>query len=547
MVKRAKWANQVKERQTRSDSTVGGSAWGPLREPIFRALWIASVASNVGSWMQDVGESWLMISLTKSPILVALVETAGSLPIFLLALPAGALADVVDRRRLLLTTQSWMSASAVLMGALTLAGVVTPWSLLLLTFTLGLGVVMNGPAWQAIIPELAPRGELPAAVALGSVAMNVSRAIGPALGGLLVATFGSGIVFLLNAVSFLGVIVVIYRWRRVPQKIPMPPEHVFGAMRAGLRYVSHAPELRAAIVRAGIFILCGSALWALLPLQARHALGLGSFGYGVLLGCIGSGAVAGAAFLPKARRKVSNNSLVIGASVLFASMLAILAHARVPVVAGAAMVLAGVAWITITSSFNTAAQTSAPTWVRARALAIYLLVFMGGMAAGSAVWGVVATYVGVTKALTSAALGLIAGLVASSRYRLVGDEELKLAPSAHWPEPVVVVEPLPEQGPVLVQIEYRIDPDHASGFLHAMRVLRRTRRRDGAVRWSLFRDPAEPGRFIESFVVESWAEHLRQHARATESDREIEERVLAFHIGGGQPVVTHLIFQRVPR
>jgi MFS family permease/quinol monooxygenase YgiN len=546
MAKRAKGAIQIKERQSRNDSDVSGSAWGPLREPIFRALWIASVASNVGSWMQDVGESWLMISLTKSPILVALVETAGSLPIFLLALPAGALADVVDRRRLLLTTQSWMGASAALMGALTLAGVVNPWLLLLLTFTLGLGVAMNGPAWQAIIPELAPRDELPAAVALGSVAMNVSRAIGPALGGLLVAAAGSGIVFLLNAVSFLGVIVVIYRWRQAPQKIPMPPEHVFGAMRAGLRYVSHAPELRAAIVRAGIFILCGSALWALLPLHARHTLGLGSFGYGVLLGCIGAGAVAGAAFLPKARRKASNNSLVVGASVLFASMLAVLAHARVPVVAGAAMIFAGVAWITITSSFNTVAQTSAPTWVRARALAFYLLVFMGGMAAGSAAWGAVATHVGVTKALTYAAWGLIAGLAASPRYKLVGDEELKLGPSAHWPEPVVVVEPRPEQGPVLVQIEYRIDPERASEFLHAVRELRRTRRRDGAVRWGLFRDPAEPGRFVESFVVESWAEHLRQHARATESDREIEERVQAFRIGGGEPVVTHLIYERVP-
>jgi MFS family permease/quinol monooxygenase YgiN len=496
--------------------------------------------------MQDVGESWLMISLTSSPVLVALVETAGSLPIFLLALPAGALADVVDRRRLLLATQSWMGASAVLMGALTLAGLGAPWLLLLLTFTLGLGVAMNGPTWQAIIPEMAPRSELPAAVALGAVAMNVSRAIGPALGGLLVAAAGSGVVFLLNAVSFLGVIVVIYRWRQEPQKGAMPPEHIFGAMRAGLRYVSHAPELRAAIVRAGIFILCGSALWALLPLQARHALGLGSFGYGVLLGCIGAGAVAGAAFLPKARQKVSNNLLVVGASVLFAGMLAVLAHARVPAVAGAAMILAGVAWITITSSFNISAQTSAPTWVRARALAIYLLVFMGGTAAGSAAWGVVATHVGVTKALTYAALGLIAGLAASPRYRLVGYEELKLAPSAHWPEPVVMFEPRPEQGPVLVQIEYRIDPDQERGFRHAMRELRRTRRRDGAVRWGLFRDPAEPGRFIESFVVESWAEHLRQHARATESDREIEERAQAFHVGGGKPAVTHLISERVP-
>jgi MFS family permease/quinol monooxygenase YgiN len=525
---------------------MGGSAWGPLREPIFRALWIASVASNVGTWMQDVGESWLMISLTRSPVLVALVETAGSLPIFLLALPAGALADVVDRRPLLIITQSWMLGAAALMGALTLAGVVTPWLLLLLTFTLGLGVAMSGPAMQAIIPELAPRGELPAAVALGSVAVNIARAVGPALGGLLVAAAGSGIVFLLNAASFLGVMTVIYRWRQGPQKSLMPPEHVFGAMRAGLRYTRYAPELRAALVRTGVFILCGSALWALLPLQARHGLGLGSFGYGALLGCIGAGAVAGAAFLPKARRKVSNNPLVVGASALFASMIAVLAYTSVPILAGAAMMLGGVAWTTVMSTFNTAAQTSAPKWARARVMATYLLVFMGGMALGSAVWGVVAARVGVTKALTYAALGLIAGLAASSRYKLAGDEDLRLAPSGHWPEPFVVVEPRPEQGPVLVQIEYRIDPDQANEFRHAMRDLQRTRRRDGAVRWGLFRDPAEPGRFVESFVVGSWAEHLRQHARATESDREIEERVQAFHIGGGQPAVTHLINERVP-
>jgi hypothetical protein len=377
--------------------------------------------------------------------------------------------------------------------------------------------------------------------------MNVSRAIGPAIGGLLVAAAGSGIVFLLNAVSFLGVIAVIYRWRQVPQKSAMPPEHILGAMRAGLRYIRHAPELRSSLVRTGVFILCGSALWALLPLQARHGLGLGSFGYGVLLGCIGAGAVTGAAFLPNARRKLSNNSLVVGASVLFASMMAVLAYARVPVVAGAAMIFAGSAWTTIMSSLNTATQTSAPRWVRARALAIYLLVFMGGMAAGSAAWGAVATHVGVSKALTYAALGMIAGLAASFRYKLVGDEDLRLAPSAHWPEPVVVVEPGLEQGPVLVQIEYGIDPEREREFRHAMRDLRRIRRRDGAIRWGLFRDPAEPGRFVESFVVESWAEHLRQHSRATESDREIEERVEAFLIGGGQPVVTHLIFQRVPR
>src|SRR5215510_99164 len=305
MRKTAASLQQAKGPPPGSDAVEATSVWSPLGEPIFRALWIATVASNIGTWMQDVGESWLMVSLTTSPMLIALVETAGSLPIVLLALPAGALADVVDRRRLLLITQGWMLVSAAAMGLLTLAGMATPWLLLVLTFTLGLGTAMNGPAFQAILPEIVPRQEIPAAVTLAGVAVNVSRAVGPALGGLLVAAAGPGVVFLLNAVSFLGVMGVIYRWQRAPQQSTMPPEHVFGAMRAGLRYVRHAPEFLAALIRTAAFILCASALWALLPLQARHALGLGSFGYGILLGCIGAGAVTGAAFLPKVRQKIS--------------------------------------------------------------------------------------------------------------------------------------------------------------------------------------------------------------------------------------------------
>jgi len=547
MANHAKEVTQVKALQPRSDSVAVTSPWSPLAEPIFRALWIATVASNIGTWMQDVGESWLMVSLTTSPMLVALVETAGSLPVVLLALPAGALADVVDRRRLLLVTQSWMLVSAAVLGAFTLAGMVTPWLLLLLTFILGLGTAMNGPAWQAIIPELVPRDELPAAVTLVGVAINVSRAVGPAIGGLLVAAAGSGIVFLLNAVSFLGVMVVLYRWQPTPQRSTMPPEHILGAMRAGLRYVRHAPELLAALVRTAVFILCASALWALLPLQARLALGLGSFGYGVLLGCIGAGAVAGAAVLPKLREKVSNNLLVVGATVLFAGVIVVLAHVHIPAMAGAAMIFGGIAWIAVMSSFNTAAQTAAPAWARARALSIYTLVFMGGMAVGSAAWGAVAAHFGVTSALTYAALGLIIGIAASLRYVLIDGDDLNLAPCMCWPEPIVVVKPEPEQGPVLVQIEYWIDPDRAREFRRAMRDLRRVRRRDGATRWGLFRDAAEPGRFIESFLVETWGEHLRQHGRPTESDREIEERIRAFHIGGGQPAVTHLIAEHVPR
>src|SRR5882762_6259056 len=434
------------------------SAWSPLQEPIFRSLWLATVASNLGTWMEDVGESWLMLSLTKSPILVALVETAGSLPIVLLALPAGALADVVGKRRLVLVTQTWMLISAAALGILTIAGLTTPWLLLLCTFTLGLGSAMNSPAWQAIIPELVPRRELSAAVTLSSVAINVSRAVGPALGGLIVAAAGSGIVFLLNAASFLAVIVVIYRWHPSPTQSTRPAEHVLGAMRAGLRYVRYSPELRATFVRTASFIICASALWALLPLQARHGLGLGSFGYGVLLGCIGAGAVSGAGLLPTVRRTISNNLLVDGASLLFAIVMFVLAFVSNPVIVGFSFIFGGFAWIAVVSSFNTAAQAAAPGWVRARALSMYTLVFMGGMAIGSAIWGTVATQYGVKVALVFSAIGLIAGSATSLRYRLTSDEGLSLAPWDHWPEPVVVVEPKPEQGPILVQIEYRIDP-----------------------------------------------------------------------------------------
>jgi MFS family permease len=278
-------------------------------------------------------------------------------------------------------------------------------------------------------------------------------------------------------------------------------------------------------------------------LQARHALSLGSFGYGVLLGCIGAGAVTGAAFLSKVREKVSNDVLVNGATVLFAIVTLVLAHVHVPIAAGFAMILGGVAWISVMSSFNTAAQAAAPAWARGRTLSTYTLVFMGGMAGGSALWGTVATHFGVISALTCAALGLLAGLPASLRYRLIDGGDLNLVPSAYWPEPVVVLEPQPQQGPVLVQIEYWIDPNKAPEFGRAMRDLGRVRRRDGAIQWGLFQDSAQPARFVETFLVETWAEHLRQHARATESDRDIEERMRAFHIHVEEPVITHLIGQ----
>jgi MFS family permease len=522
------------------------SAWSPLREPLFRTLWIASVASNIGTWMQNVGAAWLMTSLAPSPTMVALVQAATSLPVFLVGLPAGAVADLVDRRRLLLITQGWMLAAAGALGLLTFFDMTTSWLLLILTFALGLGAAMNAPAWQAIIPELVDSSELRAAVTLNGVGFNVARAVGPALGGLIVAALGSAAVFVLNALSFLGVMIVLYRWRRPEAVSVLPAEDVLSAMRSGMRYVRHAPALRAVLLRTGIFIFGGSALWALLPLVTRQELALDATGYGILLGCLGTGAVVGAFLLPRIEHKLSTDTLLTSAIVLFAFATAGPAYARHFGLLCVVMVVGGVAWITIMSTFNVGAQVTVPAWVRARALAVYGLVFQGGTAIGSAFWGSLAERLTLSMALVCAGAILVLGLVAMLRYRLKLEEEINLAPSLHWPEPALSMIPPPDAGPVLVTVEYSVDPGRARDFVSAMDGVRELRLRDGAYRWGLYNDQARPTRFVETFVVESWAEHLRQHERVTVADRKIEDVARAFHIGETPPTVAHLIHARYP-
>ncbi|MDQ1638724.1 MAG: hypothetical protein QOF62_2063 [Pyrinomonadaceae bacterium] len=535
------------QRERLNDSRNSASAWSPLRNSVFRALWIATVVSNIGTWMQDVGESWLMTSLSASPVLVALVETAGALPVVLVALPAGALADIVDRRRLLLFMQGWMVVAAGAMGVLALMGQMTPSRLLSLTFLLGIGTAMSNPAWQAITPELVPADELPAAIALSGAGINIARAIGPALGGFIVAASGPWAVFFLNGVSFIAIMIVLYRWQPAPRKSKLPSEEIVGAMRTGTRYLRHSPELQTVLIRSGIFVVCASALWALLAQQARRHLGLGSFGYGLLLGCIGFGAVVGTWFLPKIRERLSMNALVAAGTVGFAFATVSLAYVHEFAVLAVALAVGGVAWIAVLSSLNVAAQIVTPSWVRARVMAVYLLVFFGGLAGGSAVWGFAAARVGVSTALLFGAVGLLVGLMASWRYRLVGDEDLSLTPSMHWPEPIVMIDAEPEEGPAITVMEYRIDPKTADGFLQAMKEMKRIRQRDGAIRWNLSRDTADPERYVETFVTESWAEHLRQHERVTAEDREAEQRARAFHLGPEPPKITHLIAEQLPK
>jgi MFS family permease len=517
------------------------AARSPLATPLFRALWIATIVSNIGTWMNDVSSSWLMTSLSPSPLWVAMVQAATTLPMFLFALPGGALADVVDRRKLLIAAQLLILIGAASLAAVTHLGLTTPLVLLALTAVMGLGAALSAPAFQAIVPELVEKPALADAVALNSLGINIARAIGPALGGVIVAVAGSAAVYALNAVSILAVMGVLIAWKRKPRLHALPPEHFFAALRTGYGYARHAPALQLVLLRSVAFFLFSSALWALLPVVGRRTLGLDAAGYGALLGCMGLGAILGATVLARVRKHVGTNTLSIFGSVVFAGTTLALAHVASLVIAGGVMILAGLAWITMLSSLNVAAQMAAPTWVKARALAVYLLVFQGAMTAGSLVWGGLASRTDVATALTVAGVALFLATAVALRFRLPATGALDLTPSGHWVEPTVAGEPAPDRGPVMILIEYRIDPAQVAAFVKAIRPFSAVRRRDGALNWRLFEDAAEPGLVVESFIVPSWLEHLRQHQRITHDDRLTQEQIQRFHIGDQPPRVRHLI------
>ncbi len=399
-------------------------AWAPLSEPLFRSLWIAAVVSYTGTWMQNVGAGWLMTQLSTSPLMVGLVQAAAAIPVFLVVLPAGALADMVDRRRFLLFTQSWMVVAAVALGVLTLLNAVSPWMLLAFTFLMGLGAVMNDPAWQAITPEVVSPAQHASAVALNSAGFNVARAVGPALGGVVVAAAGAGWSFLLNAASFFGVIVFLYSWKRAPHE-PLETHGVWDAIMEGLRYVRGAPKVRSVLIRTGAFSFGATSLLALLPVICQPH---GAQGYGFLLTCFGLGALAGAAVLPRLRVRYSVDGLVAGATVVFAGMT--FAAGQVHIFEWLCLILftAGAAWIGILACFNVVAQMMCPSWMRARALSMYLLVLQGGMAVGSAVWGALASRQGVPAALAWSAVAMVLGLSSIRRHRLTG-AELTMTPA----------------------------------------------------------------------------------------------------------------------
>jgi MFS family permease/quinol monooxygenase YgiN len=517
------------------------SLWTPLRQPVFRSLWVASAVSTIGSWMHDTGAAWLMTALSPSPLAISLMQVATSLPFFLLALPAGAIADVVDRRKMLIGTQAWMMVFAALLGILTIANLTTPTILLGLTFAICAGSAMNMPVWQSVTPELVVQEQLPSAVALSGIVINLSRSVGPALAGIIIALAGgnTGIVFLLNAASFVTIILVVYRWKREPIVSALPTERIVGAIQAGARYVRFAPVFQSVLIRTIAYGVFASALLALLPLLARRELGLDALGYGLILGCWGVGGLAGAFILPKARQKFSIDRIVAGSSCVVGTMLLALAYVRELPLVCALMLLVGISSLCVLVCLNVSAQTAVPTWVRARALAVY---FQGSLSIGSILWGAIAQWTSLSIALASAAIGMILFVLLTRRYRLRCTELLDLRASLHWDRPILVFEPCPNDGPVLITLEYRIEPEKAIAFVEAMKDLSRIRRRDGAIQWGLYQDLSQPGRFVETALVESWAEHKRQYERVTNSDRAIENRVRAFHISKEPPKISHMIY-----
>ncbi|MBR8653438.1 MFS transporter [Achromobacter sp. Marseille-Q0513] len=514
-------------------------SFAPLRQPVFAVLWAATVLGNVGSFMRDVASSWLVTDLSASPTAVALIQTAATLPIFLLAIPAGVLSDILDRRRFLIFVQLLLASVSGTLLLLSYTGALTVDYLIALTFVGGIGAALMGPTWQSIVPELVPRTELKGAVALNSLGINIARAIGPAAGGLILASFGAAVTYGMDVLSYVFVIAALLWWKRPAAADSTLSENFLGAFRAGLRYTRASKELHRVLLRAAVFFLFASAVWALLPLVARQMLGGSSGFYGVLLGAVGAGAILGALLLPRLG-KLDADGLVLLASVASAAVMAALVFAPPKWLAVLLLVVLGMGWITALTTFNSVAQAILPNWVRGRGLAVYLTVFNGAMAAGSLGWGLVAREIGVPYALAASAAGLVLVALLFHRVRLpVGEADLQA--SNHWPEPLVAEPVAHDRGPVLVQVEYRIRQADRPAFLAAMKRLSQERLRDGAYAWGVVEHTGDAERVVEWFFVESWAEHLRQHHRVSHADADLQAEALRFHVGPDKPEVHHFL------
>jgi MFS family permease len=521
------------------------SPFAPLKIPLFRALWIANTAANIGTWVQDVGGTWYMTSLTTSSTFVALMQVATSLPLFFLALPSGVAADLFDRRKVLLFTLAWSIVSAFSLGFLVLSGLKSPALLFLLTFLMNLGGTLFIPAWQASIPEIVPADQVSGAVSLNSASFNVARAIGPAVGGFLLAATGAWATYLLNGLLTVVLIILVFRWKRNEDDQTLPPEQFLAALRTGIRYVRHSAPVKSILVRTAFFIVPASALFALLPTIVRQELKQEASSFGLLLGFVGLGAIVGVTYLPKLRKKLSIDLFVVISSLILAISIHGLGTVKNMFALCLLMFLAGVGWLISLSSFNVSLMSSVPNWVRGRATAVYLLIFYGGMSAGAALWGFLGDELNPSYSLSIAALFLAVGNLSAKFYKLPESDSEDLSPSGHWAEPVTVRQVNPYNQAAVVTVEYKINPLEANAFKKSISRLKELKQRDGAFSWELIEDVSEQGRYLEVFYLESWAEHLHQHSRVVAGDKIIEDEVRQFHKSDDPPKVTHFLVAKL--
>ena len=517
------------------------SPLAPFGRPVFRMLWMTWLVANICMWMSDVAAAWMMTSLTSTPLWVALVQTAASLPVFLLGIPSGALADILDRKRYFLVTQIWVAGVASLLSLAIFMDIISPALLLMLIFANGIGLAMRWPVFSAIVPELVSRPQLPAALALNGASMNASRIIGPLVAGALIASVGSAWVFLLNAVLSLAAALVITRWQREHKPHPLGRERLGSAMRVGLQYVAQSYHLKGTLVRISIFFITSTALVALLPLVARGMDGGGAGTFTLLLAAMGSGAIVATWFLPQLRHWLPRDALVLAGAAIQSTMMVVIATTSHIWVAVPAMFLAGSAWITTANTLSVSIQLGLPDWVRARGMSTYQMAIMGSNAIGAAVWGQVATVASVqTSVVLAASIGVVAMFLVN---RLMPDQGMveDLTPSRLMKLPHV--DAPPAQGHVMVTIEYRIDPLRETEFRALMAESRRSRLRHGALSWELLQDINEPGRFVEMIEDASWTEHLRRFDRVTTADVALRDHKLAFHLGESPPLVTRNVME----
>ncbi|MEJ0034584.1 MAG: MFS transporter [Gammaproteobacteria bacterium] len=517
------------------------STLAPFRSRTFLKIWSASLVSNFGSLIQAVGASWLMTSLVSSADYVALVQASTSLPIMLLALPSGAFADIWDRRTIMIIAQVAMLAVSILLAIMAYMGHITPWSLLTLTFLIGCGTALYGPAWQSSVGEQVPREHIPAAVALNTMSYNLARTAGPAIGGVIVAVAGAPTAFLVNALTYVALLIMLFSWKRPKPEQHLPPETMFLAMGTGLRYSRLSPAIRAVLLRGFVLGVAGGAIWALMPLIAKDLLKGGPTIYGLLFGFFGVGAVCGALLSATARQKMRNEKLVRLATLGFALTAGVSAFSPWLVLTLAAFVIGGASWVMMLSTFNITVQLSSPRWVVGRSLAIYQMLVFGGLAIGSWIWGEVAESHGLRVALAASCVMLTLSVLLGFYARLPQTDQLNLAAARGAFNVTPKVELGPESGRVITTVTYRVAAENHAGFVRAMQEVRRIRRRDGARRWMLMQDMTEPEVWVERFHSPSWVEHVRRYHRFTVSDQEIERRALAFHRGAEPPKFRHLL------